>query len=112
MTSAATLSQSRALDPAADKQAARVVIATINRPEGDTGVHTHTRMLSNGLREAGAACDVISAFDGGRKWLPVFAIRPLILHRVNKSWSTLWHRHWHRAALRAALLDSVRQNKP
>jgi len=78
---------------------ARVVIATINRPEGDTGVHTHTRMLSGGLRDAGVACDVVSAFSGSKKWLPLFAVRPLLIHRVNKSWSTLWHRRWHRAAL-------------
>src|SRR4051812_722679 len=82
----------------------RVVIATINRGEGDTGVHTHTRVLEGGLRDAGVTCDVVSAFSGSRKWLPVFALRPLLLHRINKSWSTLWHRKWHRAALRENLM--------
>jgi glycosyltransferase involved in cell wall biosynthesis len=90
----------------------RVVIASINRPEGDTGVHTHTRMLSQGLRDQGATCDVISAFGGSRKWLPIFAIRPLVLHRTNKSWSTLWHRRWHRAALRENLLRHAREHRP
>jgi glycosyltransferase involved in cell wall biosynthesis len=80
------------------------VIATINRPEGDTGVHTHTRILAAGLRDAGVTCDVISAFSGSRKWLPIFAVRPLLLHRVNRSWSTLWHRRWHRAALHENLV--------
>jgi glycosyltransferase involved in cell wall biosynthesis len=82
---------------------ARVVVATINRPEGDTGVHTHTRMLAAGLRDAGVSCDVVSAFSGSKKWLPIFAVRPLLLHGINKSWSTLWHRRWHRAALRENL---------
>jgi len=90
----------------------RIVIASINRPEGDTGVHTHTRMLSSGLHEAGGQCDLVSAFSASRKWLPVFALRPLVLHRVNKSWSTLWHRHWHKAALREALYRHVKAHKP
>ena len=33
-----------------------IVIATINREEGDTGVHTHTRMLSQGLSAANVRC--------------------------------------------------------
>jgi glycosyltransferase involved in cell wall biosynthesis len=91
---------------------ARVAIATINREEGDTGVHTHTRMLAGGLRDAGVACDVVSAFSGSKKWLPVFAIRPLLLHRINKSWSTLWHRRWHRAALHENLRRYARAAQP
>src|SRR5438132_9584584 len=90
----------------------RVVIATINRPEGDTGVHTHTRMLAGGLRQAGVACDVVSAFSGSKKWLPVFAVRRLLLHRINKSWSMLWHRRWHRAALRENLQRQVAAQPP
>jgi glycosyltransferase involved in cell wall biosynthesis len=86
----------------------RVVIASINRAEGDTGVHTHTRMLSTGLVEAGVACDVLGPFDGSRKWLPVFAVRPLLLHRINKTWSTLWHRRFHMAAVRENLLRRLR----
>src|SRR5437870_2784896 len=76
-----------------------VILASINRPEGDTGVHTHGKMLAAGLRDAGVTCDVVSAFHGSAKWLPVFAVRPLLLHRINKTWSTFWHRRWHRAAL-------------
>ncbi|MEO6436515.1 MAG: glycosyltransferase family 4 protein [Tepidisphaeraceae bacterium] len=90
----------------------RIVIATINREEGDTGVHTHTRMLAGGLREAGVACEVVSAFSGGRKWQPVFAVRPLLLHWINKTWSTLWHRRWHGAALRESLRRYVATHRP
>jgi hypothetical protein len=81
----------------------RIVIATINRAEGDTGVHTHTRMLAEGLRAAGATCDVVSPFSGSKLWLPIFAVRPLLLKRMNKTWSTLWHRRWHMAAVRENL---------
>ena len=85
----------------------RVVIATINREEGDTGVHTHTRMLAGGMRDAGVACDIISPFGGSKKWLPIFAVRPLVLHRVNRTWSTLWHRKFHLAALRENLMRQL-----
>ena len=67
--STATLSASASAD-SSTRDVQRIVIASINRPDGDTGVHTHTRMLSNGLHEAGAQCDLISAFSGSRKWLP------------------------------------------
>jgi len=80
-----------------------VVIASINRAEGDTGVHTHARMLEAGLRDAGVGVDVISPFTGSRKWLPLFAIRPLVLTKFNKTWGTLWHRYFHAAALRENL---------
>ena len=80
-----------------------VVIATVNREHGSTGVHTHTRSLRDGLRAAGVACDVVTPFDGTKAWLPVFAVRPLVLNRVNPTWATLWYRHWHGAAVRANL---------
>ncbi len=84
-----------------------VIIASINREEGDTGVHTHTRMLRGGLQAAGVNCKAIGPFSGSSKWLPIFAVRPLVLKRVNKTWSTLWHRYWHAAALRENLLSAL-----
>jgi glycosyltransferase involved in cell wall biosynthesis len=90
----------------------RIIIATINRPEGDTGVHTHTRALSGGLRAAGASVEVISAFDGGPGWLGLFAVRPVILNRLNRTWGTLWHRRWHGAALRRALVRDFGRRLP
>ena len=80
-----------------------VLIATVNREHGSTGVHTHTRALRDGLRAAGVACDVVTPFDGSRLWLPVFAVRPLVLNRLSPTWATLWYRHWHGAAVRANL---------
>src|SRR3954462_13927265 len=89
--------------PSRSARIRRVTIATINREEGDTGVHTHTRMLAAGLRDAGVTCDVVSPFSGSKKWLPIFAVRPLVLKKLNKTWSTLWHRRFHAAALRENL---------
>jgi glycosyltransferase involved in cell wall biosynthesis len=101
--------------PSASEEPRRITsvcIATINRPDGDTGVHTHTRMLASGLDAAGVRCDVVSAFDAGPLWLPVFAVRPLLLKRINSTASTLWHRKWHMTALRAALLSHVKTQPP
>jgi hypothetical protein len=104
MTAAANLSTAAA--PRL-KQPACVVLASINREHGDTGVHTHGRMLASGLRDAGVTCDVVSSFSGSKKWLPIFAVRPLLLRRINKTWSTLWHRRWHRAALHENLKNRL-----
>src|SRR5688500_19712361 len=90
------------------RRLASVCIATINRAEGDTGVHTHTRMLAAGLDAAGVRCDVVSAFSAGPHWLAVFAVRPLLLNRMNKTAATRWHRKWHMAALRSALLRHMK----
>ena len=87
-----------------------VAIATIMRPEGYTGVQTHTRLLHGGIAQAGFPCSVLTPFSGSKKWLPVFAVRPILLHRLNKNWSTRWHRHWHFAALRENLLRHLACN--
>lgn len=92
------------------KRPTSVILASINREEGDTGVHTHARMLANGLRDAGVSCDVVGPFTGSKKWYPIFAIRPLLLYRINKTWSTLWHRKFHAAALRENLRKRLAAN--
>src|SRR5665213_1282190 len=80
----------------------KVVIATINRPTGDTGVHTHTAALMNGLNSANVPCVVQSPFSRGPSWLPLFAVRRII-GPLNPTWGTRWYRHWHGAALASNL---------
>ena len=101
--SSATLATTPSQAKLAPKGAARVLIASINREVGDTGVHVHTRALREGLTAAGISCDECSPFSAGAHWPAVFAIRRLI-HPLNKSWSTRWYRRWHFAALRDNLL--------
>lgn len=86
----------------------QIAVATFNRPAGVTGVHTHTRALTGGLAEVGIASTIVSPFSGSRAWLPVFAVRPLVLKRVSPTHGTLWYRHWHAAALRANLRAALR----
>lgn len=82
----------------------RAVIAFSLRPDGTSGVQTHTRVLRQGLADAGVACSLVTPFSGGRRWLPVFAVRPLLLAHLSSDWSTRWHRHWHFVAVRQNLL--------
>jgi hypothetical protein len=85
-----------------------VVIATINRPNGDTGVHTHTAILHHGLADIGVRSRIVTPFGGSAKWLAVFAFRKFVLNQVNKTWSTRWYRHWYARALVEQLLQYLR----
>lgn len=90
----------------APTESANIVILTIQNPHPKgswNGVHTHTRILYNGIINAGIRCTVINPFSGSKKWLPVFAVRPLLLRYVNKNWSTYWHLHWHFLAIQENL---------
>ncbi|HSZ54073.1 MAG TPA: glycosyltransferase family 4 protein [Tepidisphaeraceae bacterium] len=95
---------------AAPADTSTVLIATIEPLVGPTGVQTHSRALEAGLRSAGRPCMIQSALMGNRRWAPVFAIRPLLLRRLNSTWSTWWLRHWHEAALRGGLNRTLKHH--
>ena len=90
----------------------RVTIAFSLRAEGRSGVQTHTRLLHEGLSGAGFDCSLVTPFSGSRAWLPVFAVRPVLLAHLDRDWSTRWHRHWHFAALRANLRRELSREPP
>lgn len=92
------------------RAAGEVVIATLARGRGETGVHTHSQALRDGLNETGFACRLQTPFSGSPKWLPVFAMRPLFIAPLNKTWSTRWYRRWHLEALREQLLRDLGRN--
>ena len=92
---------------ATPRTAPTVVIATLEPVRGQTGVQTHSRTLHAGLTGIGHPCVLRTPIEGLSPWVPVFAIRPLILNRLkNKTWSTWWLRRWHEAALRGGLHGS------
>ncbi len=92
------------------RAAGSLVVASLNRPQGITGVHTHTSALDEGLRQIGCGCAVVSPFDHTRMWDVVFAMRPLVIQRLSRTAGTLWYRHWHEAALRSSLMKHLRHN--
>jgi glycosyltransferase involved in cell wall biosynthesis len=85
----------------------RVIVATVERPQGDTGVHAHTQALLSGLAAAEVDAELVNPFCAGAKWLPVFAFRKLFLKHLSKSLALRWYRHWHVRALREALAKSL-----
>jgi glycosyltransferase involved in cell wall biosynthesis len=89
--------------------ARRVVIATVERPDGDTGIHVHTRVLMDGLKRAGVQVELANPFSASAIWLPFFAIRKFGLKQINPTWGLRWYRHWHFAAVRQSLMRLAAQ---
>lgn len=84
-----------------------LVIATMHREEGITGVHTHVRQLRQYLERHGMTATLITPFSWGKALtIPVFGPR-LVLARVSGPASVVWHRHWHEVFLRNGLRRSL-----
>jgi glycosyltransferase involved in cell wall biosynthesis len=82
-----------------------LMIATILREEGSTGVQTHVQQLRRYMVESGTT--IVTPFSWGRMLtLPVFGLR-LALERCSGSASVAWYRHWHEVFLRKALRRSL-----
>jgi glycosyltransferase involved in cell wall biosynthesis len=80
-----------------------LVIATILREEGITGVHTHVRQLRRYLDECGEPAELVTPFSWcGALAVPVFGPR-LILGRLSRPAGVVWYRHWHEVFLYRAL---------
>ena len=90
-----------------------VVVATIFREDGETGVHTHFGQLRDYLERHGTGVSVVTPFAWNRTLsYPVFAPR-LVLRHVSPPAAVVWYRHWHEVflyrALRQRLADSREQ---
>lgn len=82
----------------------RLVIATILREHGSTGVQTHIGEFQRYLRRSAESATLITPYSWARPLTYlVFALRPLALERLSKPLSVLWYRHWHEAFLYRAL---------
>ena len=86
-----------------------LIIATILREEGTTGVQTHVRQLRRYLRDCegtettGTEAELVTPFSwGGPVTKGVFGLR-LALERVSRPASVVWYRYWHEVFLRQAL---------
>lgn len=80
-----------------------VIIATIMRPEGETGVQTHINAFVRYLSERGRRYRVVTPFSC-HMWVvvPVFGVR-LVLDRLSGTASVRWYRYWHFFFLKKAL---------
>jgi glycosyltransferase involved in cell wall biosynthesis len=81
-----------------------LVIATILRGDGITGVDTHIRQVRQFLEECGQASTLVTPFSWGRLLAyPVFGLRPLVLERISRPASVAWYLYWHEVFVRNAL---------
>lgn len=80
-----------------------ILIATIMRPEGDTGVQTHFRSFMVYLNKAGRQCELITPYCAPL-WqvYPVFGLRKLV-NLFNRELGVWWYRYWHAYFLQQAL---------
>lgn len=85
-----------------------VLIATIMRPEGETGVQTHFRSFTACLNAVGRQNELITPYCAPL-WqvYPVFGLRKLV-NPLNGEWGVWWYRHWHAWFLRQALTRRLR----
>jgi glycosyltransferase involved in cell wall biosynthesis len=84
-----------------------LVLATMLRQDGRTGVHTHARQLRRYLDWRGAPPMIVTPFSWSRALAaPVFGAR-LPLRVFSRPAGVVWYRHWHAAFLTRALRRSL-----
>jgi glycosyltransferase involved in cell wall biosynthesis len=80
-----------------------LVLATILREDGITGVQSYVKRLRLFLENRGIANTLVTPFSWGRPLtVPVFGFR-LVLQRFSRPVSTVWYWHWHKVFLYKAL---------
>lgn len=80
-----------------------MVIASILRPEGTTGVHTHVRELCSYLDTNSLPHELVTPFSRSQPLsTAIFGVR-LPLQWAAAPVSVAWYRHWHTAFLATAL---------
>lgn len=81
-----------------------LIIGTILRGDGITGVDTHIRQVRRYLEGCGQTSTLVTPFSWGRLLTyPVFGFRSLILKRISPPTAVAWYLHWHEVFLRNAL---------
>ena len=84
-----------------------VLIATILRAEGETGVQTHVQALARWLQRSGSSARIVTPFDAPKALVyPLFGLRRAI-HPLSTALSVWWYRHWHKVMLQRALADRL-----
>lgn len=80
-----------------------LVIATILREEGRTGVHTHVRQLRRYLAELGTQATVVTPFSWGGPLTAAFGLRIIAERCGLRAASVAWYRRSHEMFLHRAL---------
>ena len=81
----------------------QLIIASMLREEGITGVHTHVRELRQYLGRVGVDAPVVTPFSWFRALAaPVFGLRRVV-ERCSRAGGVAWYRYWHEVFLSHAL---------
>lgn len=80
-----------------------IVLATLLREAGGSGVQSHVATVRSYARSSGRAATVVTPFSQrSLTRMPVFGAR-LVLGRMSGPLGVWWYRHWHETYLRGAL---------
>jgi glycosyltransferase involved in cell wall biosynthesis len=80
-----------------------IVIASLMRPTGGSGVQTHVRTFQGYLRSVSRSCDFVNPFSAQSPLLyPVFGAR-VAIKPISSAAGVWWYRHWHAQFLGQAL---------
>ena len=80
-----------------------LIIASMLREEGITGVHTHVRQLRQYLGRCDVDAPVVTPFSWNRTLtVPIFGPR-VAVERCSRAAGVVWYRHWHEVFLQQAL---------
>lgn len=84
-----------------------VVVASLMRETGGTGVQTHVAAVCRYLESVGASVSLVTPFSSPALLVkPIFAVRYAIAP-LSSSASVWWYRHWHGVFLKRALRASL-----
>jgi glycosyltransferase involved in cell wall biosynthesis len=90
----------------------KIIIATIMRPIGESGLQTHFQQFAHYLRDGGIPFALVTPFDApGVLVYPTFALRKL-LGPLNGSLNVWWYMHWHGLFLQHALTKCLSDGAP
>jgi glycosyltransferase involved in cell wall biosynthesis len=95
--------------PSAAEEPREIVVVTLLKPEGDSGVQTHIQTFVQQLRGSGRPVTLVTPFSARSPLvLPVFALR-IPLRVASKPAGVWWYRHWHGRYLEQALRRHLSQ---
>ncbi len=90
----------------------QIIIGTLMREHGETGVQSHFNTFRKYLSENGVEACIVTPFSF-HPWLvvPVFGIRKLI-DKFSGELSVWWYRYWHYIFLKKALIHKTQSSIP
>jgi glycosyltransferase involved in cell wall biosynthesis len=89
----------------------KIIIATIMRPAGETGVQTHFNCFQDYLVKQQIDHHLVTPFSYYKAVVyPLFAVRS-ILKKFSGELSVMWYRYWHAYFLKCALKQILKNNE-